>query len=148
MGRLFYRKGVDLLVSVIPEVVKQHPDIEWVIVGDGPKKYLLDYVVQEQGLEENVRILGRVDHHLVQGLLESSNIYVNTSLTESFGIAVLEAAALGLTCVTTDVGAVHEIISNEELILTECTPNSILEGINKAIILNRLGTAHSNLNWG
>jgi glycosyltransferase involved in cell wall biosynthesis len=27
VGRLFYRKGVDLLVSIIPEIVKQHPDL-------------------------------------------------------------------------------------------------------------------------
>ena len=107
VGRLFYRKGIDLLVDVIPKVIEEHPDIEWNIVGDGPKKYLLEYVVKKYNLEKNVKILGRVEHHLVQDLLESSNIYVNASLTESFGIAVLEAAALGLICVTTNVGAVH-----------------------------------------
>lgn len=45
VGRLFYRKGVDLLVDIIPTLFEQNKSIEWTIIGDGPKKYLLDYLV-------------------------------------------------------------------------------------------------------
>lgn len=50
VGRLFYRKGIDLLIDVIPQVVQQHPDIDWTIIGDGPKKYLLEHLVKKHGL--------------------------------------------------------------------------------------------------
>lgn len=45
VGRLFYRKGVDLMVEVIPELFGRVPQLSWVIIGDGPKKYLLEHLV-------------------------------------------------------------------------------------------------------
>lgn len=42
MCRMTYRKGVDLLVDIIPEIVKKHNDVHFVIGGDGPKLNLLE----------------------------------------------------------------------------------------------------------
>jgi phosphatidylinositol glycan class A protein len=60
---------------------------------------------------------------------------VNTSLTESFGIAIIEAACTGLLCVSTDVGAVWEILPPEVQVLAKPTSDSITEGILKAITM-------------
>lgn len=105
IGRLFFRKGVDLMVEIIPKLFEKY-DVEWVIVGDGPKKYLLEYLVTKHNLGERLKLVGRVEHEQVVKYLKEADIFVNPSLTESFGIAIVEAASMGLLCVSTDVGAV------------------------------------------
>lgn len=65
--------------------------------------------------------------------LNEADIFVNPSLTESFGIAIIEAACTGLLCVSTEVGAVWEILPKEVQILAEPNSTSLLEGIAKAV---------------
>jgi len=69
VGRLFYRKGVDLMVEIIPALFSKMPELQWVIIGDGPKKYLLEYLVEKHQLQERLLLLGRIDHEKVQHYL-------------------------------------------------------------------------------
>jgi phosphatidylinositol glycan class A protein len=84
-------------------------------------------------LADRLKLLGRVDHEKVQEYLQSADIFVNPSLTESFGIAIIEAACMGLLCVSTDVGAVWEILPPEVLVLAKPNKDSLLQSIFKAI---------------
>ena len=43
---MFYRKGVDLLVDIIPEITRKYPNVYFIIGGDGPKKPLLDQLMK------------------------------------------------------------------------------------------------------
>ena len=64
-------------------------------------------------LQDRVQLLGSVKPSDVRSILVKGSIFLNTSLTESFGIAILEAACAGLYVVSTRVGGVPEILPHD-----------------------------------
>jgi len=101
MSRLVYRKGMDLLAGIIPQICLKHRDVDFIIGGDGPKRLLLEETVEHYQLIERVKFLGAVPHENVGNILKTGDIFLNTSLTEAFCIAILEAACCGLQIVST-----------------------------------------------
>jgi phosphatidylinositol glycan class A protein len=112
MSRLVYRKGVDLLAAVIPRVCAACPSVHFVVGGDGPKRGALEAMLREGGpaLAARVQLLGDVPHAAVTAALRSGHVFLNASLTESFCMAVLEAACCGMLVVATAVGGVPEVL--------------------------------------
>jgi len=110
MSRLVYRKGIDLAVDVIPRIAEQFPNVHFIVGGDGPKRLLLDEMVEKHNLHQRVELLGSVPHAEVRDVLVRGHIFLNTSLTESFCIAILEAACCGLYVVSTKVGGIPEVL--------------------------------------
>ena len=58
---------------------------------------------------------------------------MNTSLTEAFCIAILEAASCGLLCVSTNVGGIPEVLPPDMIWLAPCKPRPIIEKLEIAI---------------
>lgn len=58
---------------------------------------------------------------------------MNTSLTEAFCIAIVEAASCGLLVVSTDVGGVSEVLPREMIFLSRCSAKHIIENIELAM---------------
>lgn len=110
VSRLMYRKGVDLLIGLIPKICQQFKNVNFIIGGDGPKMSVLKQLVNKYELQDRVELLGALKHADVRNALCRGHIFLNTSLTESFCIAILEAACCGLLVVTTDVGGVPEVL--------------------------------------
>ncbi|KAJ3485132.1 hypothetical protein NLI96_g5180 [Meripilus lineatus] len=117
LSRLAYRKGIDLLVSTAPRICQLFPQVRFVIGGDGPKMIDLLQMREKYLLQDRIELLGSVRHSDVRNVLVQGSIFMNTSLTESFGIAILEAACAGLYVVSTRVGGVPEILP-EDMIST------------------------------
>lgn len=110
ISRLAYRKGVDLLVAVAPRICKLFPNVKFLIGGDGPKMIDLLQMREKHSLQDRIELLGSVKPTNVRNVLTQGHIFLNTSLTESFGIAILEAACAGLYVVSTRVGGVPEVL--------------------------------------
>lgn len=133
MSRLVYRKGIDLLAAVLPELCRRHPSINFLIGGDGPKRPLLEKIISTQGLENRVRLIGIVPHDRVRDLLIQGQIFMNCSLTEAFCVSLVEAAATGLLVVSTHVGGVPEVLPPEMLVLAEPSPQGVLDAMDVAV---------------
>ncbi|GKU95154.1 hypothetical protein SLEP1_g59429 [Rubroshorea leprosula] len=139
ISRLVYRKGADLLVEVIPEVCRLHPNIRFIVGGDGPKRVRLEEMREKHSLQDRVEMLGAVPHAHVRSVLISGHIFLNSSLTEAFCIAILEAASCGLLTVSTRVGGVPEVLPDDMIILAEPDPRDMVRAIMKAVsILPRI----------
>jgi len=82
------------------------------IVGEGVEKQMLQKKINEFGLAEEVRLLGRRND--VQDLMSMADGYVMSSDWEGFPMVLLEAAASELPIVATDVGGNSEIVLNGE----------------------------------
>ncbi len=67
-------------------------------------------------------MLGSVPHKEVRDVMTRGHIFLNTSLTEAFCIAIVEAASTGLLVVATDVGGVREVLPPDIVLFAE--PNS------------------------
>ncbi|KAK9817977.1 hypothetical protein WJX72_005225 [[Myrmecia] bisecta] len=133
LSRMVYRKGIDLLNIVIPEMLARHPNLHFVIGGDGAKLPLLKATIQRQQLAARVEFLGAVPHQAAREVLVRGQIFVNASLTEAFCMAIVEAAAAGLLVVSTSVGGVPEVLPAHMIELAEPTPSSIIEALEAAI---------------
>ena len=91
--------------------------MDFLIAGDGPMRPHLEEVRTTYGLQERVTLLGSVPHAQVCDVLKQSHIFINCSLTESFCIAILEAACRGCLVVATRVGGVPEVLPPHMLYL-------------------------------
>ena len=133
VSRQAYRKGTDLLIEIIPEVCKQFPNVKFVIGGDGPKKPLLENMIETSNLQDRVTLTGALRHNKVRDIMIKGNLYLNTSLTESFCIAIVEAASTGLYTIATDVGGVGEVLPDNMVKLVNADKDSIIKGIKESI---------------
>ncbi|XP_063410123.1 phosphatidylinositol N-acetylglucosaminyltransferase subunit A-like isoform X2 [Mytilus trossulus] len=139
VSRLVYRKGMDLLAGIIPDVCQTHPDVQFIIGGDGPKRILLEEVREKHELHDRVILLGMLEHRKVRDVLVQGDILINTSLTEAFCIAIVEAACCGLQVVSTKVGGVPEVLPPDLIYLAEPNDQSLREELERAIADKRAG---------
>lgn len=137
VSRLVYRKGVDLLVDVIPEICQCFPDVHWLIGGDGPKRLDLEEMRERHQLHDRVEMLGNLKHETVRELLTRGDIFLNCSLTEAFCIAIVEAASCGLLVVATQVGGVPEVLPPHMLRLAAPKPSAIADALRDVVPLAR-----------
>ncbi|XP_004000345.1 phosphatidylinositol N-acetylglucosaminyltransferase subunit A isoform X1 [Felis catus] len=133
VSRLVYRKGTDLLSGIIPELCQKYPDLNFIIGGEGPKRIILEEVRERYQLHDRVRLLGALEHKDVRNVLVQGHIFLNTSLTEAFCMAIVEAASCGLQVVSTRVGGIPEVLPENLIILCEPSVKSLCEGLEKAI---------------
>ncbi|KAL4707474.1 hypothetical protein ACJJTC_000118 [Scirpophaga incertulas] len=132
ISRLVYRKGVDLMAAVIADMCPRYPNLRFIVGGDGPKMWLLQEI-REKGFQHCVSLLGSLKHSQVRDVLVKGDIFLNTSLTEAYCMAIVEAASCGLKVVSTKVGGIPEVLPEEMIYLTEPNVNSLVAGIEKAM---------------
>lgn len=132
MSRLTFRKGADILIDALSLICKGK-DIEVFIVGSGPKEAEVRQAIDENDLHDQVHLLGEIIYEAVPDFLRSGDIFLSTSLTETFCIAILEAAACGLLVVSTNVGGVHEVLGNKGIIFCEPTAVDVALQVHKAV---------------
>lgn len=132
-SRLVYRKGIDLLAMALPTICKRHQNIRVLIAGDGPKRILLEEVIENHHLQDRVKFFGAVPHDHVRDILVCGDIFLNASLTEAFCMAIVEAASCGLQVVSTSVGGIPEVLPPELMKLTEPSVEGLIGGVERAI---------------
>lgn len=141
VGRLIPEKNVDVLLGAINHLRTDNPDIQCVIIGDGPQRQRLESIVHHNNLANNVVFLGAVDDHKeVWAFMKQAKLFVLPSQREGFGITALEALGCGTPVVTTNhpQNAAQELIDpNVTGIVCECTPDRIANGITAALGLSR-----------
>ncbi|XP_066487345.1 phosphatidylinositol N-acetylglucosaminyltransferase subunit A [Tiliqua scincoides] len=133
VSRLVYRKGIDLLSGIIPELCQKYPDLHFLVGGEGPKRIVLEEVRERYQLHDRVRLLGALEHSDIRNVLVQGQIFLNTSLTEAFCMAIVEAASCGLQVVSTRVGGIPEVLPENLIILCEPSVKSLCNGLEKAI---------------
>ena len=102
VGRLSREKGYEDLLDVFKLIHQEEPSWRLDIIGDGAQKNLLGDRIFNEGLKECVTLHGFQDKTFINNLLSKSSIYLMTSVTESFGIVLIEAMSYGLPCVAFD----------------------------------------------
>lgn len=66
LSRLVYRKGMDLIIDVIPQICSLFPTVHFLIGGDGPKRTLMEEMREKYQLQDRVEMIGAVAHTEVQ----------------------------------------------------------------------------------
>lgn len=113
VGRLAWKKGVDLVVRAFALVANQMPDAYLALAGDGDERPKLETLVRELGLDGRVFFLGYVPHLPSPDLPHLYNcvdVSVLASLHESLALVIVEALACGVPVVSTAVGIAPKAI--------------------------------------
>jgi phosphatidylinositol alpha-1,6-mannosyltransferase len=119
VGGLWGRKGHDLVLKALPQILKEHPNTMYVIVGDGNGRPDLEALTKELGIENSVDFVGRKSGDELVAYFQASDIYVHTPKVvglkfEGFGIVYLEASACGKPIVATDAGGIRDAVKDGE----------------------------------
>ena len=108
VGRLVPLKNQRLMIESLPALLRAHPSLRLVMIGDGPLEPVLRAQAASLKVAEHIAFLGQRSD--VADLLPAFDIFALPSLTEGLSIALLEACATGLAVVATRVGGNPEII--------------------------------------
>lgn len=111
-------KGQDVLLEAIKIVKKQHTNVIALFAGGVAENQQSDYeylkkYVRDNSLEENVKFLGSLDN--IPEFLNKIDICVVPSRSEGFGLALIEAMAMGVPCVASNIAGPREIIKKTDL---------------------------------
>lgn len=127
------------MAGLIPAICQRHADVRVIVGGDGPKRILLEEMREKCNLQDRVEMLGQVNHDEVAQQLGRGHIYLNTSLTEAFCMAIVEAASCGLLVVSTRVGGVPEVLPDDMIMLAEPELETMLVQLERAVLYVRDG---------
>lgn len=112
VGRLSAQKDHRLAIEAFSRIAADHPELSLEICGEGPLREDLEALIASKGLEGRVLLRGVVANPV--RARQNAAAFLFTSRSEGFPNALLEAAATGIPCVTTDFspGTAREIVAD------------------------------------
>jgi glycosyltransferase involved in cell wall biosynthesis len=108
IARLSDVKGHQYLIQAMKALLERHPDVQLLIVGEGPMERRLTGLVRSLKIEKNVVFVPTVDG--TARTLSIIDLYVLPSLKEGLGLSLMEAMAAGIPCIGSDVGGIRDLI--------------------------------------
>lgn len=111
VGRLVPWKGFDVLLEVLAGL---SPEFVLKIIGDGPEEEKLKELASKLKIEDRVEFLGKLKHDELLGQMQKSDVFVLNTKYEGLAHVILEALAVGLPVVTTNIGGNPEVITHNE----------------------------------
>lgn len=130
-GRLAPEKGLDTLLDTVPAVAEQHPDVTYLLVGDGPENAALREQIDSAGIGDSVVLIDeRQPYDLMPGIVASSTVFVYPSETtadwaEQFGYSVVEAMSCGVPPIVSDCGSLPSVVDDAGVVVPEANADAL-----------------------
>ena len=132
-GRIHEMKGYDRLINVFHRLddmgLLKH--VSLTIIGDGPDFSKVQNLVQEYGLKDKVKLLGRKKNPYPY--VKAADAFLMCSRYEPFGLVVLEAMVLGTPVISTEVASIREIMREDYGIITDNNEEGLINAIAEVI---------------
>jgi phosphatidylinositol alpha-1,6-mannosyltransferase len=140
IARLDKRKGQHRVLKILPGLLESHPDLLYVMIGDGPYRNTLECLSRELQLQRHVLFTGTLQGQIKNAYLQLADLFVMPSFpegadVEGFGIAYLEAAGFGIPSVAGDMGGSTEAVLHGEtgLICHAEDQQALLTSVNRLL---------------
>ncbi len=112
IGHLVSCKGIEYLLYAVPRVVKDFPDVQFLIIGDGSQRNKLNKLALSLGINKYVVFLGvRKD---IREILKGTDIFVLPSLIEGLPNAIMEAMLAEKPVIATNIPGTDELVIDDE----------------------------------
>jgi len=136
VARLSHEKNLGILIEAMSQL--NDMKLKIYILGDGPLKNHLNSLIEKYNVRGRVILAGAIPHDKIFKWLNAADFFCLPSLREGCPVVIHEALACGLPVLSTNVGAIPDLIKDEKYGLL-CDPDDI-EGftnvINRALIMN------------
>lgn len=118
VGSLVYGKGFDIVIAALSKI-NSNTNITINIIGEGPERNSLQKLINENGLTNNVHLLGRKQKPEIVELMRQSDAFVFGTRHENFSVAILEALSQGLPSIVTDCGGARDCVDEKNGIIVD-----------------------------
>lgn len=133
VGRLVPQKGYDRLIPIIGKLRQEGKDIQLFIIGDGPERNRLEYLIKKMRLQDIVHLLGFQKNPYT--IMSKMDLFVSSSRAEGYSLVIAEAMTLELPVVSTNCAGPNELLDNGRYgLLVENNDTCLYQGI--AAVIN------------
>ena len=129
VGHLIPRKAHDLVIRSL----RRLPEMDLVVIGDGPERGALGALVRESGLGDRVRFVGAVAQEELRNYYGAADALVLASSREGWANVLLESMACGTPVVASRAGGSAEVVAAPEagVLMTERSAEAVAEGVQR-----------------
>ena len=146
-------KGHDVILQALVRLRRSLPDVQWIVIGDGPLRGELERSARAAGIGDAVRFLGVLDDSDRDRWLARSHVFAMPSRVpddlggEGFGIVYLEAGALGVPVVAGRAGGAVDAVRDGEtgLLVDAADPEAVGAALMRLLSDAELARAHGRL---
>jgi glycosyltransferase involved in cell wall biosynthesis len=111
-GRMTADKRMDRLVEMLPDVLREAPDVTLLLIGDGPDRPAIERAVEGAGLSAHVRLTGAVPREVLARYINCADIFVGVSDRTNANLPPIEAMTCGKPVVALDVGGTRSLVDD------------------------------------
>jgi len=153
-GRPGASKGFEYVIEAFPQVSAKVQDAAFVLMLGSPERYKKKYLEllrliekKSAGGNKNIKLISSVSYPELRALLAAVDYVVIPSITEGFGYAVAEAAALNKPIVISDAGSLPEVVSGKHLIFSAKNSSDLAEKMIKTSLGEYQETGKKRFEW-
>lgn len=138
IARLVPRKGIDTMIAALPNLLRDFPDLQFVVGGEGADLERLNAMAASLGVSEHVRFIGAVPDSELAALYSAADVFALPARevpsrhdVEGFGIVYCEASACGVPVVSLGTGGTRDAVRDGEtgIILPSDEPAEVAAAI-------------------
>ena len=118
-GNLIDVKRMDLTIQSFYEAFSNNTNATLTIFGHGPNRKMLEILIEKYKLNERVKLMGQCTRNEIAKKLKETDLFVLASQSETFGVAYLEALAMGIPVIATKCGGPESFVNDNNGILID-----------------------------
>lgn len=131
IGRIARSKGIEVLINALP--ILEDYDYKLIIAGTGRDEMAMRRHILSLGLANRVEFTGSLEGSRKLEFLSASDVFVFPSLSESFGLSLLDAMACKVPIVASDVASIPEVVGDCGILVKPANPYALANGIRKLL---------------
>lgn len=137
VGGLIARKGPDIAIQALAELVSRGMDARLVWAGDGPLRDELTMLAERLGVADRVELRGRILPEDVADVLAEGDVFILPTAMETFGVAIAEALVSGRPVVTSNEGEQSSFVSEPDgALVAERSADAYADAVQRVLALN------------
>jgi L-malate glycosyltransferase len=138
--------GVNDLLEGFRIFSEGRDDVFMMMLSEGSEKISTVKFIAENKLEDKIHLIGRTVNSELPSFLDSSDVYISSSLSDGSSLSLLEAMACGLGLIVTDVPAIKEWVNEANgLVVPRKNPQEIAKALEKYYNNRELLRSHGNV---
>jgi glycosyltransferase involved in cell wall biosynthesis len=147
IGRLVPAKGQHILVSALKRLIQENRDVRLRLLGDGPERPSLERRIKDEGLAGHVILEGAVNQDRIPQFLTNADAFALASFAEGVPVALMEAMAAEIPCVSTRITGIPELIRDgiDGLLVPPSDDEALADALRRLVdqpeLRHRLGRA-------